>query len=158
MKLKPDKDPDKVGPKDYFKGVKIPLKSVLKNPEINSSKILNTVLMANKIVTHTLMFMKLYLLHHYNKNQNLPVIDKQFVNACMKTMCSYDEPKKSGRPPSSSTKLLKEDLSVFYSEIYEHLIVKDQLDYKYMNTKGLFRLGFLLDTPFPRPYYAARKF
>ena len=71
MKLKPDKDPDKDpdNPKDYFKGVKIPLRSILKNPEINSSKILDTVLMANKIVTHTLMFMKLYLLHHYKQNQ-----------------------------------------------------------------------------------------
>jgi len=138
MKSKPDKDlstkVDPDNPKDYFKGVKIPLKSVLKNPEINSSKILDTVLMANKIVTHTLMFMKLYLMHHYKRDGNLPVIDKQFVNACMKTTCSYDEPKKFGRPPSSSTKLLKEDLSIFYSEIYEPLIVKDQLDYKYMNT------------------------
>jgi len=74
--------------------------------------------MANKIVTHTLMFMKLYLLHHYKQNQNLPVIDKQFINACMKTMCSSDnesDSKKSGRPPSFSTKLIKEDLSIFYS-------------------------------------------
>jgi hypothetical protein len=27
-----------------------------------------------------------------------------------------------------------------------------------LNTKKLFRLGILLDTLFPRPYYAARKF
>jgi hypothetical protein len=30
--------------------------------------------------------------------------------------------------------------------------------YKPLNRKQLFRLRFVLDTPFPHPYYAARKF
>ena len=49
-------------PDDFFKGIKISLKSVLKHPDINTPKITNAVIKCNKIVIQTLMFMKLFLL------------------------------------------------------------------------------------------------
>ena len=45
---KKTKPPDK--PTDYFKCVKIPLKHVLKNSDINLPKITNAVIKCNKIV------------------------------------------------------------------------------------------------------------
>ena len=69
-------------PPDYFKCVKVPITHILKHQDINISKITDTVIMANKIVIHTLQFMKLYLLNHYNKHNTLPVIDKSFINTC----------------------------------------------------------------------------
>ena len=47
---------------DFFKGVKLSLKSVLKHPDINTPKITNAVILCNKIVINVLLFMKLYLL------------------------------------------------------------------------------------------------
>ena len=48
--------------------------------------------MCNRIVIHTYMFIKLYLLYYYNNNNNtLPIINKDFINACMKTVCIKNE-------------------------------------------------------------------
>ena len=49
--------------------------------------------------------MKLYLLDYYDKNSNLPKIDKEFINSCMKIICKE---KTTGRPPKKEIKELKE--------------------------------------------------
>ena len=104
---KKTKPPDK--PTDYFKCIKIPLKHVLKNPDINLPKITDAVIKCNKIVINTLMFMKLYLLDYFEKNNKLPEIDKVFVNSCMKIMCNESV---SGRPPKKEIKDLKDNFPV----------------------------------------------
>ena len=52
------KPPDK--PLDTYKAIKVPLKHILKNYDINQPKINDLVVMAHKIVIHTLQFIKLY--------------------------------------------------------------------------------------------------
>ena len=52
-------------PDEFFKCVKVSLKHVLKHYEINQTKINETVVKANKIVIHTLQYLKLYLLDYY---------------------------------------------------------------------------------------------
>ena len=62
-------------PTDFFKGIKTSLKSVLKHPDINLPKITNAVIKCNKIIIQTMMFMKLFLLDHYDKHNKLPIIN-----------------------------------------------------------------------------------
>lgn len=126
---KKTKPPDK--PIDYFKCVKIPLKHVLKNPDINLPKITDAVIKCNKIVINTLMFMKLYLLDYFEKNNKLPEIDKVFVNSCMKILCNESA---SGRPPKKEIKELKDKLTAFYNSDYKPLIKDTDLDYTHLNT------------------------
>ena len=126
---KKTKPPDK--PTDYFKCVKIPLKHVLKNPDINLPKITDAVIKCNKIVINTLMFMKLYLLNYFEKNNKLPEIDKIFVNSCMKILCNECA---SGRPPKKEIKELKDKLTTFYNSDYKPLIKDTTLDYTHLNT------------------------
>ena len=126
---KKTKPPDK--PIDYFKCVKIPLKHVLKNPDINLPKITDAVIKCNKIVINTLMFMKLYLLDYFEKNNKLPEIDKVFVNSCMKILCNESA---SGRPPKKEIKELKDKLTTFYNSDYKPLIKDTDLDYTHLNT------------------------
>jgi len=126
---KKTKPPDK--PTDYFKCVKIPLKHVLKNPDINLPKITDAVIKCNKIVINTLMFMKLYLLDYFEKNNKLPEIDKVFVNSCMKILCNESA---SGRPPKKEIKELKDKLTTFYNSDYKPLIKYTDLDYTHLNT------------------------
>ena len=126
---KKTKPPDKAT--DYFKCVKIPLKHVLKNPDINLPKITNAVIKCNKIVINTLMFMKLYLLDNFEKNNKLPEIDKVFVNSCMKILCNESA---SGRPPKKEIKELKDKLTTFYNSDYKPLIKDTDLDYTHLNT------------------------
>ena len=117
--------------KNYFKCVKVPLKHVLKHQNINLDKITDATIRANKIVIHTLQFMKLYLLDYYEKNNNLFMIDKVFINSCMKILCNE---KASGRPPKKEIKDLKNTLSTFFNNHYKSLMQDDELDYTHLNT------------------------
>jgi len=126
---KKNKPPDK--PTDYFKCIKIPLKHILKNPDINLPKITDAVIKCNKIVINTLMFVKLYLLDYFEKYNKLPEIDKVFVNSCMKILCNENA---SGRPPKKEIKELKDKLSAFYNSDYKPLIKDTNLDYTHLNT------------------------
>jgi hypothetical protein len=118
-------------PTDFFKGIKISLKSVLKHPDVNLPKITNAVIKCNKIVIQTLMFMKLFLLDHYEKHNILPIINDEFINSCMKILCNE---KASGRPPKQEIKELKEKLSAFHKTDFQPLIQNENLDYTHMNT------------------------
>ena len=118
-------------PDDYFKCIKIPIKNVLKHYDINLPKITDAVLMCNKIVIHTLMFMKLYLLDYYEIHQSLPTIDDEFVNSCMKILCNEST---NGRPPKKEIKELKDTLKGFLEKHYKPLMQNDELNYKHMNT------------------------
>ena len=129
LEEKKTKPPDK--PTDYFKCVKIPIKHVLKNPDINLPKITNAVIKCNKIVINTLIFMKLYLLDYFEKNNKLPEINKVFVNSCMKILCNESA---SGRPPKKEIKELKDKLTTFYKTDFQPLIQNENLDYTHMNT------------------------
>jgi len=129
LEEKKTKPPDK--PTDYFKCVKIPIKHILKNPDINLPKITNAVIKCNKIIINTLMFMKLYLLDYFEKNNKLPEIDKVFVNSCMKILCNESV---SGRPPKKEVKELKDKLTTFYNSDYKPLIKDTDLDYTHLNT------------------------
>ncbi len=123
------KPPDKST--DYFKCVKVPLIHVLKNPNINLPKINDAVIKCNKIVINTLMFMKLYLLNYFEKNNKLPQIDKIFVNSCMKILCNENT---SGRPPKKEVQELKNKLFTFYNSDYKPLIKDTEMDYIHLNT------------------------
>jgi hypothetical protein len=118
-------------PTDFFKGIKTSLKSVLKHPDINLPKITNAVIKCNKIVIQTMMFMKLFLLDHYDKHNKLPIINDEFINSCMKILCNE---KTTGRPPKKEIKELKDCLTAFYKTDFQPLIQNENLDYTHMNT------------------------
>ena len=122
------KPPDKQ--LDYLKCVKIPLKHIVKHHEINIPKITSAVVRCNKIVINTLMFMKLYLLDYFEKNNSLPIIDRHLVNSCMKIMCKETT---NGRPPKKEVRELKEQLTVFYNTDFKPFIQKEALDYTHLN-------------------------
>lgn len=77
------------------------------------------------------MFMKLYLLDYFEKNNKLPEINKVFVNSCMKILCNKNA---AGRPPNKEIKKLKDKLAIFYNSDYKPLIKDSILDYTHLNT------------------------
>ena len=119
-------------PPEFFKSIKTSLKSILKHQDINLPKINDAVIRANKIVIHTLQFMKLFLLNYYENNgHTLPPIDGEFINSCMKILCNE---KTTGRPPKPEIKNLKDKLTLFYNEHYKPTTQNDPIDYTYLNT------------------------
>lgn len=126
----PIKNIEEKPPDIYYKSVKVSLKHILKHNDINQPKINRVVIKAHKIVIHTLQFIKLYLLDHYQTHNSLPIIDEKFINSCMKILCIS---KNVGRPPKEETKTLKDKLKYFYDKHYKHLRQNEQLDYTHMN-------------------------
>jgi len=116
--------------KEFYKTIKVPLKHIIKNFEINQPKINDLTIMAHKIVIHTLQFMKMYLINYYNINNKLPTIDTSFINCCMKILCKE---KTTGRPAKTEIKELKDTLIIFYNQHYKQLQL-DELEYTHMNT------------------------
>ena len=87
--------------------------------------------MCNKIIIHSLQFLKLYLIHLYDTETQFPVINKQFITSVMKTVCTSTT--SQGRRPSESTQGIKDTLKSFYDLHYSHL-QGEELNYTYMNT------------------------
>ena len=120
-------------PPEFFKSIKTSLKSILKHPEINSKKINDVVIKAHKIVIHTLQFLKLYLLHHYETNNHmLPDIDKVLILNVMKVVCG-EKHTNTGKPPKKETMELKDKLITFYTNHYKPYTQPEHLDYEYMS-------------------------
>ena len=118
---------------EFFKSTKTSLKSILKHPEINTKKINDVVIKAHKIVIHTLQFLKLYILHHYNTDSHtLPIIDKVLILNIMKVICG-EKHTNQGRLPKKETLELIENLTSFYTEHYKPCTQPEQLDYEYMS-------------------------
>jgi hypothetical protein len=121
-------------PPEFFKSIKTSLKSVLKHPELNTKIINDAVVKSNKIVIHTLQFLKLYLLDYYeNNNQTLPDISKELINNSMKVVCG-EKTEKRGKPPNKETIEMKDKLTTFYNQHYLPLTQNDPIDYAGLNT------------------------
>lgn len=120
-------------PPEFFKSTKTSLKSILKHPEINTKKINDVVIKAHKIVIHTLQFLKIYILHHYQTySHTIPTIDKVLILNVMKVVCG-EKHTNQGRLPKKETLELIENLTSFYTQHYKPYTQPEQLDYEYMS-------------------------
>ena len=74
--------------KPFYQTIKTSLESVVKE-DIITEKLENAAFLTNRIMTHTLEFMKLYLIHMYDQEETLPTIDKFFVlpSVCPRRVC-----------------------------------------------------------------------
>ena len=90
-----------------------------------SLKVINdAVIRTNKIVFHTYNFLKLYVLHRYDSNKQIPVIDKDFTYMIMNLLSERTE--KAGRKPAHDKAKMMNKLILFYNKFYVHLITQDE--------------------------------
>jgi hypothetical protein len=115
---------------DHFKTVKIPLNVCIKNSDVNLKKIGDYVVKANLIVVHGLQFMKLFILNYYHINNSIPLIDRNFINCCLKTV---SERSSQGRQPTTNSGLM-EILKSFYDDHYSKLVYGEKISYTHMKT------------------------
>jgi hypothetical protein len=119
-------------PPEYYKSVKTSLKSILKHQEINTVKINDAVCVSNKIVIHTLQFLKFFLLYHFEQQNTLPTVNHLLINTTMKMLCG-EKLNKQGRPQKKETVEMKQKLNSFYEEHYQPTTQIDTLNYTYLN-------------------------
>jgi hypothetical protein len=110
-----------------YQCIKTSLKSVVRDESVIAT-LQDAAMRANKIVTHALQLLKLYLIHCYDTGIPLPTIDRQFVTSVMKVLCKAPT---VGRQPSEETRRIKDTLRAFYEEHYKPSVV-GELDYRNM--------------------------
>ena len=116
VKKKTDFQDLKNNEKSAYKTFKIPLKTILLNRETIQPVINHLVFEMNDLVIHTYQFIRLYVLHQYNKNLPLPDLDETFIIYCIKTLGTRDNRGKKGKDIE-----LLERLDVFYKTEYQSL-------------------------------------
>ena len=111
--------------KSAYKTFKIPLKSILLNHDTMHPLINNLVFEMNDLVVHTYQFIRLYVLHQYTNNKDVPTINENFILYCIKTLGSRDNRGKKGKDTG-----LLEILEKFYEVEYKHLLNHEKTNLK----------------------------
>ena len=73
-----------------YRTVKTSLKSILRNYQDIQPEINKLVIRCNDIVIQTYQFIRLYVLHKYHNKQELPIINKKFIEYCFKVQGTRD--------------------------------------------------------------------
>ena len=111
--------------KSAYKTFKIPLKSILLNRDTMHPLINNLVFEMNDLVIHTYQFIRLYVLHQYTNNKDVPTINENFILYCVKSLGSRDNRGKKGNDIE-----LLERLDVFYKTEYKPLLNHEKTNLK----------------------------
>lgn len=110
---------------DKYKNVKIKLECIIKN-EHDIIKFYNVNKRINSLTQHVYQMLKLWIIKKYENNIEIPFIDKNLIIMAFKSIIINT----SGPKPKGNNKLLYEEFSTFYKEIYCHLGLKFKIDGK----------------------------
>jgi len=91
-------------PPDKYKCLKIPIKSVIHNEDILPI-LENAILRTNSITCKTYFLLRLWVLHKYHNNQEIPVITADTISMCMKSVL---KPSSGQKPKGNNAILLQE--------------------------------------------------
>ena len=110
---------------DYMQGIKDPLKNIIR---YDSNKEFQTIIddltnRTNKIVCHSYQFLKLYVLHLFDNNKELPKINKEFISDIFKVITTRKSNK--GRVAESKMSQQLKELKNFYNDYYSKLVSQE---------------------------------
>ena len=103
--------------KGNFITIKTSLKSILKDYENNFPKINDLVLECNEIVIRTYQFIRLYILHCYYNNKDIPKLDKDTILYFIRACGIRDK-----RGKKSKNKIFEDELTNFYDKEFQSCI------------------------------------
>ena len=106
-----------------YRVIKCPLKSVLKKYDKLQPIIESTVFDINQIVILSYQFIRLFLIHKFNKQQELPKINKQFVLDVIKTVSNAETNRgKKTNPKNIKNISVKSEIKNFYKDVFCDLV------------------------------------
>ena len=109
---------------DKIKTIKTNLSNILKDESILSI-ISDIVIRTNKIVIHTCQFIKLYCIHLYDNNLELPVIDKKFIANVFIIITKRIDKRGSIPEDKYSVEMIR--MRDFYNDVYKHTIYDNEI-------------------------------
>ena len=117
---------DKTEKFDFMKTNKDNIKNVIYDKE-SLKKINDIVINTHKIVIHTYNFIKLYCLHLYEKDKDIPLIDKEFIMDVFKVItirkCN------SGGYRDDNMPIQQKNLMIFYKNHYKQTSDSNEILY-----------------------------
>jgi len=84
----------------------------------------------NQIVIHTYQFLRLWLLHKYKNNLDIPLIN---FNTLKMTFCALTINDKGGNKPQGDNLKLLEEFEKFYQEHYKNLNYENKINGSYLS-------------------------
>lgn len=134
-------DPRPLEQKHILAVKKTALKNIIGKDPMIMERIQDAVLRTHTVVFHTTHFLKLYLLHLYQSQQQMPLLTPDYIAICMRIVSNMPpQENRRGRPPNASTKQTMQQLEAFYKEHYEPLLGKNPQEQRV----SLYRIGDLL--------------
>jgi hypothetical protein len=121
--------PTKKEPPDKYRCLKVPISSILKHDEETEyiMKILqNAVYRTNAITTKTYFLLRIWVLHKYHHNQEIPEITEDTISMCMKSILL---PSSGQKPKGNNALLLKEFQSLHSFDLEDGGNLSAILDY-----------------------------
>lgn len=101
----------------------------LKKEDIKN--ILNdTCFRTNQIVIHTYQFLRLWILHKYHNNSDVPIITEEIIKMVMNTLSTKDN--RGNKPTDENLKLL-EEFNKLYEEHYKNLNYENKINSSYLS-------------------------
>lgn len=125
-------------PPDKFITVKCVLEKIIIDDEPDNQlkkedikNILNdTCFRTNKIVINTYQFLRLWILHKYHNNSDVPIITEEIIKMIMNTLSTKDN--RGNKPTDENLKLL-EEFNKFYEEHYKNLNYENKINSSYLS-------------------------
>jgi hypothetical protein len=111
---------------DYMKTIKTNLLNVLNNENILPI-IQDLVIRTNKIVIHACQFIKLYCIHLFDNNMQLPIIDKKFITNTFIIITQRKDKRGSLSEAKYSDEMKR--MKEFYEEHYKDTIYDNDVIY-----------------------------
>ena len=100
-------------PPDKYRCLKLPISSILYKDNVKEyMKILqNAIVRTNAITTKTYFLLRLWVLHKYHNNQDIPEITEDTIRMCMKSVMKSS----AGPKPKGNNLLLLQEFQNLYS-------------------------------------------
>ena len=99
-------------PPDKYRCLKLPITSILfsnkeKEEELNENMVIlqNAIIRTNDITTKTYFLLRLWVLHKYYNNQEIPEITEDTISMCMKSIMKSS----SGQKPKGNNAILLDE-------------------------------------------------
>ena len=110
--------------KQKYKTLKIPLKLIFNNTYDNELLLQNNIIKTHKLTILSYQFLRLWILHKYYNNLDLPIITKQLICITFNILSEkYKDPRLT-----STNSLLFDELKDFYNTYFKHFIPNNNND------------------------------
>ena len=102
---------------DKYSIIKCSLKNILKNEE-DQIILFDAIIRTNEIVTQVYLFLRMYLLHCFESNRDLPILTKESIKMAMKVLMTQ----RGGRLPTGTNLVMYNKFQEFYNTHYTTLL------------------------------------